>query len=275
MASISTNRNGLRRIQFINGNGERKAIHLGKLPLKLAKEIKTKVEALTAANAQAHSFDLETATWLGKIGDELHSKLAAVGLIPERVPPTVATLGGFVRDYIESRTDVKPRTRINLEQAERRLNEFFGEVRRMVDITQADADRWVIALRHRYAEATAARTIKRARQFFTAARRGKLIDANPFEDVKAGSMNNPDRLQFITRQEADKLIDAAPCADWRAPNRIGSIRWPTMPKRTAGPDVGGYRLGARAVPSPILETGTHHDEGEALGSIVPGTPPAP
>jgi site-specific recombinase XerD len=87
-------------------------------------------------------------------------------------------------------------------------------------------------LKDRYAEATAARTIKRARQFFTAARRGRLIGANPFEEVKPGSMHNPERLHFVSREDAFRLIDAAPSADWRALIalvRFGGLRRPSEP----------------------------------------------
>lgn len=232
MASISTDRNGNRRILFTNGNRERKTIYLGPVSMHYARKIKVRVEALNAANAWHSSLDVETATWVRGIEDDLAAKLAAVGLIPERTATEKTTLGGFVRDYIASRTDVKPRTRINLEQAERRLKEFFGEACPLDSITPADVDRWVISLKESYAEATAARTIKRARQFLTAARRGRLIDANPFEEVKPGSMHNPERLRFITREDTFKLIDAAPCADWRAIIalvRFGGLRCPSEP----------------------------------------------
>jgi integrase len=135
---------------------------------------------------------------------------------------------------------MKARTRINLEQAQRRLTEFFGDGRTLGSITPADVDGWVIALRQQYAEATAARTIKRARQFFTAARRGRLIDTNPFEDVKPGSMHNPDRLRVVTREETARLIEAAPCADWRgiiALVRYGGLRCPSEPLALTWSDI--------------------------------------
>jgi len=240
MASISTDKAGLRRILFVNGNGDRKAVRLGRAPMKLAREIKVRVEALNAAKISRTSLDNEIAAWVAGIEDELANKLAAVGLIPTRTPMRVPTLGPFIREYIESRTDVKLRTRINLEQAERRLKEFFGELRSLESITPADVDRWVIAMRDRYAEATAARTIKRARQFFTAARRGRLIDTNPFEEVKPGSMHNPERLHFVTREDTFKLIDAAPCADWRALIalvRFGGLRCPSEPLALTWSDI--------------------------------------
>src|SRR5438876_372101 len=49
MASISRDPNGRRRILFVDRDGGRKAIRLGKVPQRLADEIKIKVEALKAA----------------------------------------------------------------------------------------------------------------------------------------------------------------------------------------------------------------------------------
>ena len=241
MASISTDRkNGLRRILFVAADGSRKAIHLGKVPMKLANEIRVKVEALSAAKAMNLPPDMDTAGWVGRIGNDLHAKLAAVGLVEDRHATRPSELGTFIREYIQSRTDVKPRTRINLEQAQRRLTEFFGDGRALASISPADVDRWAISLKQKYAEATAARTIKRARQFFTAARRGRLIDVNPFEDIKPGSMHNPERLRFVTRDEVARLIEAAPCADWRAIIslvRYGGLRCPSEPLALTWSDV--------------------------------------
>ncbi|GAG14260.1 unnamed protein product, partial [marine sediment metagenome] len=36
------------------------------------------------------------------------------------------TLGGFLKQYIDGRTDIKPGTRFNLELVRRNLVKFFG-----------------------------------------------------------------------------------------------------------------------------------------------------
>lgn len=254
MAAISTDKNRNRTIQFISADRKRRSIRLGKVSMKVANEIKLKVQTLNIAKILNLPLDSEVAGWVSNVGAELHDRLAAVGLVESRAQTEPTTLGHFLRDYIESRTDVKPRTRINLQQAESRMVEFFGGNRRLVDITPADADRWCIALKERYAEATAARTIKRARQFFTAARRGRLVQSNPFEDVKPGSMHNPERLHFVTRADAFRLIDAAPCADWRAIIalvRFGGLRCPSEPLALTWADIDWGR-GRFLVRSPKL-----------------------
>src|SRR5262245_1961082 len=171
MASISRGPNGRRTIQFVAADGKRKSIRLGKVSQRVAEEVKVKVEQLAAAAASGCPLDGETAQWLARIGDDLAEKLAAVGLAPRRA---AARLGDFLDAYIAGRTDAKRWTRINLQAAADRLTEFFGRDRALRDFTLADADSWCIWLKGRYAPATAGRTIKRAKQFFRAALRGRL-----------------------------------------------------------------------------------------------------
>jgi integrase len=227
MASISTDPNGNRTIQFVAGDGKRRSIRLGKMPIRQAEALKVRVEALNAAKVSGLPLDGETAAWVARIGDDLAAKLAAVGLIAGRA---VATLGEFTRDYIDGRTDIKPRTRTNLEQSRRTLVDFFGAQKELRSITEHDADRWAIDLKQRYAEATAARTVKHARQFFKAGTRARLVTSNPFAGVKCGSMSNDDRLYFVTRDATEKLIGACPDPDWRAIvalSRYGGLRCPS------------------------------------------------
>ena len=240
MASISTDKNGLRRILFVNGNSERKTIYLGKVTAKMANEIKLRVEALNSAKVSGQSLENETAAWVAKIGDELAGKLAAVGLIPERTPAETAKLSGFLDEYITSRSDVKPNTKRNLLQSRRYLVAFFGEGRDLRSIRQADADRFGFDMKGKYAEATAARVIKHASQFFTAANRAGLVEADPFAKVKAGSMENRDRMFFVTAEATEKLIAAAPDHQWRlliALARYGGLRTPSEPLALTWADV--------------------------------------
>jgi len=98
------------------------------------------------------------------------------------------------------------------------------------NITPADADAWVIALKRNYAEATIARTIKRGRQFYKAARRAKLVTEDPFEDVKPGSMVNEEKLHYVSATDAEKVLAACPDGEWRAIvalARYGGLRCPS------------------------------------------------
>src|SRR5437773_2625976 len=84
MASISTAINGTRRILFVNKEGGRKAVHLGKISLRTTEEICRRVETINAAAIAAHTLDGDTAAWLSKIGGSLHERLAAAGLVEAR-----------------------------------------------------------------------------------------------------------------------------------------------------------------------------------------------
>src|ERR1700677_2413534 len=121
MASISRDPNGRRRILFVAAEGERKAIRLGKMSNRMAEEIKIKVEALNAAKIGGCSLDRETAAWVANLGDDLHAKLAAVGLTQ---PRQTARLREFLDTFISNRrASAAPNTITNLEQAKRRLIE--------------------------------------------------------------------------------------------------------------------------------------------------------
>jgi integrase len=227
VASISRSADGRFTIQFIDVDDKRKSVRLGSIPKRTAEAIKLRVEALLNAKITNTPVDRDTASWLTGIGADLADKLAAVGLIEER---DCSTLGDFTANYIRRRTDIKPRTRINLEQCRTRLVDFFGANRSLRSISSGDADSWLLWLKERYADGTTGRAIKRAKQFFRAAVRSRLIPSNPFEDVKPPSMVNESRKQFIDRPTIDRVLQACPDAEWRlivALCRYGGIRCPS------------------------------------------------
>lgn len=221
MASISTDSKGNRRILFVGADRKRRAVRLGKVPIKMAEEVCRRVEALNACRIVDAAPDTDLARWVANVSVDLARKLAAVGLVGPRASTT--TLEPFLRSYIDGRTDVKPFTRTNLEQARKRMVAHFGAGRPLREVTVGDAKQWVVKLRERYAEATAARMVKRARQFFAAACDARLITENPFQGIKPGSMKNPERLYYVPPEAAHKLIEAAPDADWRA--IVALCRW--------------------------------------------------
>ena len=107
MASIGKDRNGRKRILFVAEDGSRKTIRLGKASMKQALAFKVKLEALIAG--QYAGIDDETARWLTALPDDIHAKLADVGLVEPRAS---LLLGDFLEQYIEGRHDVKPATRL-------------------------------------------------------------------------------------------------------------------------------------------------------------------
>src|SRR4051812_19109956 len=92
MASISSTPDGRRTVQFVAADGKRRSVRLGKIPMKTAQEVQRRIEFLSAAKGSGTAPDTDTVKWLASIGDELHAKLAGVGLVEARVSRT-ATLG--------------------------------------------------------------------------------------------------------------------------------------------------------------------------------------
>src|SRR5262249_50251220 len=151
--------------------------------------------------------------WVAGLDQVMADKLAAVGLILKR---HAATLGAFLDAYITMRADIKPRTRMNLDQSKRRLVEFIGPDKPLREITPGDADQWRVSmLAQGLGENTVRRDCGRAKQFFRVAVRRRLIRDNPFVDLKSAVQENKSRFYYVTLEEARKVLAACPDVQWR------------------------------------------------------------
>ena len=267
MASVCKDPDGRKRIQFTGKDRKRSTIRLGKMGIKTAQAIASRVEALTVAAVANLPWDTDLASWVRDVDAALYGKLQAVGLVPPRPEQGRAvalTLGPFLESYIAGRTDVKPRTRINLRQAQGDLVRFFGADKPMDEITLGDADEFRRDLLGRLAENTARRHCGRAKQFFRAAVRKELIAKNPFVDMKgcAVGASHQDRLRFVTRADAAKVLDACIDAQWRllfALARFGGLRTPSEPLALRWADV-DWERDRITIHSPKTE---RHEGGES------------
>lgn len=118
--------------------------------------------------------------------------------------------------------------------------EFFGADRDLRSVTPGDADAWLHWLSERYAPGTTGRTVKRAKQFFRAAVRSRLVSENPFQDVKPPSQVNRARQFFVTPEMAARVLEACPDAEWRLIFplcRYGGLRCPSELLRLKWEDV--------------------------------------
>ena len=266
MASISTDAKGNRKIQFGDGNGQRKIVRIGKASKKDADVILAKIEAILEAKLSCRSLAPEVAEWIEKIPDVLAKRMAAVGLIAprEKRQEDATTLGEFIDGYLAGRTDIKPRTRINLLQVRKNLVTHFGEDKPLRDVAPGDADewrRWMLGTR-KLGHNTVRRHCGRAKQLFRAALRKRLISENPFADMGDCSVrSNKAREFFLHREDAEKVLAACPDLEWRlifalarsgslwlalarsgslwlALARSGSLWWPTNALRDAVASLG-------------------------------------
>lgn len=265
MASISSQPNGRRTIQFLGTDGKRRSIRLGKVSLRQAETIKIRVEQLVGAAISGHAPDDQTSRWVAGLDDLLVGKLAQAGLVPKRES---STLGPFVDGYIESRTDVKAFTKNTYISGRASLLRFFGPDKPLRDVNEGDAEDYRRALlRDGYAENTVRLHCRVAKQFFRAAQRRRLIAGNPFEILKGlVSGSNQDRQFFITRDDAENVLDACPDPEWRlifALSRFAGLRCPSehLELRWDDIDWGRERMTIR---SPKTD---HHDGKESR--IVP------
>jgi integrase len=223
MASLCKDKNGRKRILFVAGDGSRKTIRLGKTSIKQAESFKIKLEALIAGRFSG-SIEAETARWVAGLPDDIHGRLAAVGLVNVRAAMMSLTLGQFLNEYTQSRSDVKLNTQIVYGRTCKHLIKHFGPKKLLPEITPGDADAWRLYLvRHGLAENTIRRTCGIARQFFRAAKRRKLIAENPFAELKVTVRGNKGREYFLDRQDAEKILEACPDAQWRL--IFGLARW--------------------------------------------------
>ncbi|TXT26232.1 MAG: integrase family protein, partial [Planctomycetota bacterium] len=230
MASITSDQNGNRTIQFVAKDRKRRSIRCGKMSMKKAEELKTKVEALNVATITGFSIDGETARWVADLDQVLSEKLAAAGLI-ERRERHDCELVGFVGSYVDSRTDAKPNTLKVWRQTITLLTEFFGKRRSIQSITKGDATDWRLFLVKRgMAEASVRKHCGFAKHFAKQAVDREIIRKNPFEALVSASIGNDERQYFVTRDEIQKVLDTCPNAEWRlivALSRYGGLRCPS------------------------------------------------
>ena len=263
MASISSDSNGTRRIQFIGADGKRRAVRLGKASLKQAEALRVKMEHLVSAVALGQLPDPEIGRWLVGLDDVMHNRLAAVGLV---APRQLLNLAAFLDGYIDGRSDLKESTKIALKQTRRDLVEFFGADKALQSISEGDADEWRQWLSRRVSSNTVRRRCGRAKQFFGFAVRKRAIVVNPFTHLESSVQANASRQWFISREHAQWVLDACPDAEWRllfALSRYGGLRCPSehLALKWADVDWDRQRLHVR---SPKTE----HHEGKAV-RVVP------
>lgn len=231
MASIS-NSDGLRTIQFVSaGDGKRRSVRLGRVTAHQAEVVRSHVESIILAEQTHSSLPSKTAAWLASIGDELHDRLAKVGLVQSRASAQAVRLGEFLDAYLRNRADVKDSTRLVLGHTRRCLIEHFGADRTLDSITPGDADDWrQFLIRQGLADNTVRRRSGIARQYFHAAVRKGHIDANPFAGLKANIQPNFSRFYFVSLAETQTVMDALPDVQWRlifALGRFGGLRCPS------------------------------------------------
>jgi integrase len=216
---------------FLNGDSKRKCVRLGRMQKRQAELVRTKLELLVGAKDTGTAPDPEVSRWVAERDDKFHAKLAQCGLVSPRAKAVITKLGEFLDGYIDGRTDIKANTRAHLKRARKSLIDYFSESKLINEITPGDADEFRRQLKG--ADNTVRRICGRAKQFFRAAARKRLISESPFGDMKATSVkSNRSRDYFVSRKESQAVLNACPDTQWKllfALCRFGGLRCPSEP----------------------------------------------
>ncbi|MBI1826631.1 MAG: hypothetical protein HY287_13430 [Planctomycetes bacterium] len=129
MATNGKDSSGRKRILFVGSGGKRQTLRLGKCSKRDAEQVRRHVEDVPVAKINGQPLRRVTAVWSKSIGDKLHRRLSRVGLVEARAKLDGAKLGPSLTDYLDSRADLKPATKIVRRLVVNDSNEYFGEAR--------------------------------------------------------------------------------------------------------------------------------------------------
>jgi integrase len=234
MGSVNRDKKGRWRVQFRTDAG-RQTLWLGQqLQRKVITEIGRNVDLIIASRKHGVPLQPESEMWLSRLPEALRQKLIRMGVIVNNGRQVPTSLGGFLDSYLRARTDLSRGSISNLTVARRWLETYFGVDRELGSITAGEADlyRSWLGSEGGQAENTVRRLCSRAKQFFRAALRQRLITENPFGDMKklAVGASEDSRLFEIKEAMAQQILAACPDAHWRlifALSRYGGMRVPS------------------------------------------------
>ena len=233
MASVSCDPNGNRTVQFVGSDKRRRSVRLGKATAKVAESMRQLVEHLVNAKLLPDlPLPSDVARSLAKMDSKLYGRLEAVGLVAGRTVVNVPKIGPFLAEFLASRKGAaKPDTLVFYGHTQRNMLDCFGPDKRLTDFTEADAETFRLHLvKEELSAATIARRCGLAKSFLRHAVKKRIIERNPFAELKGTVRGNRDRQHFVSRDDTDRIIDKCPDACWRllvALARYGGVRTPS------------------------------------------------
>lgn len=216
---------------FVAPDGKRKTVRIGKCSQHDAEAIRYRVENLLSAVIQGRDPSRDDAEWLGRIGPSLRIKLIRVGLVKPTKAEIVPKISNWLNEYIKSRTDIKPRTIHLLENAKKSFLSFWSGEKLLTEFTEQDAFNFRVHLLGKgLAEATVRARCKKIKQVFNAAKKKRIIESNPFDEIPTADRTDANRLRYIDKAVIEKVIEACPNHQWRlifALARYAGLRIPS------------------------------------------------
>ena len=216
-------------VQFAGMDRKRYTIRLGKVSARAAENVRRFVGDLRNSKKTSEPVKTATAEWVGGLPDAQRKWLERAGFVEPRQQKYSPTVSEWVAGYVAGRKDVKDATSTVYSHTQRNLGDFFGQQRRLDEVSLGDADAFRVFLKteEKLAENTVRRRIAIARQFFRAAIRRKIMAENPFDGQVTTVQGNPKRFYNVTRAETEGVLKACPTAGWRlvfALARYGGLR---------------------------------------------------
>ena len=249
MACVSTNKKtGMRRVLFVQADGTRTALYVGRVSKTTATEIGSHVDRLVLCQESGETVRPSTREWVQHIRTHwprLANHLISFGLIPEDASDSFARgrnsrlcLADFVDRLITERKDVRPNTTRLWRQTATRIREYFGPltIGRVTAKHGSDFKRWLISPSENagagYGVASAGKHLAVAKSFLNEAVNAKIIAANPFSTVVAERQRNCSRQRFIDSGVITRIISLCEDAEMQAVialARWGGLRTPSEP----------------------------------------------
>lgn len=260
MACICNDADGKKRCLFVDVDGKRKTIRLGKCSKSVAEKIKTRVESLLSGKILGTGVDRDDAEWLATKGQHVRPLLEAVGLVvPLEPEPTTPkqTLEQFLRDYIDRRRPtVKPGTIEVWEQVVANLNEHMPKGIHLDEVTGGHARAFYETIKGTMASSTVDKRIRFCRQFFNDAVEWEILAKNPFAKIKTTTPATKSNVE-VTRETVERVLKSCDPA-WTlivALSRYGGLRCPSEVLSLRWCDV-DLENGMMFIPEPKVE---HHE----------------
>lgn len=221
------------RLKFRGIDQKQKSVWLGKMSKRSADTVLRHVRELIHAAKVGVKPEAATVQWAQGLEGRIRDRLVEAGLITGEAAERRErshTLARFVDLYIEERTDAKPSTLTNYRHAKQWLVDYFGADKLLTDITPADCDRLQRHLLQNLAASTAEKILKRSKTMLRHAVRDRLLEENPFDDLKIGASVNRERDAFIDDATAKRVLRVCPDETWKAIfalARWGGLRTPS------------------------------------------------
>ncbi|MDV6034087.1 MAG: tyrosine-type recombinase/integrase [Phycisphaera sp. RhM] len=217
--------------------GSRIEIYVPQVTKDAAQKIESRVRRLAVVRAADLTMDADDAKWLAGISDNLHAKLVANEIVPERTKQTEAAgqkpnWRRAADDYMEQ-YHAKPGTVEQMKLSHKSFEAYLQHRERDVEpiesLDKTDATGFrAHLLKAGKAEATVRKQCSRVKQVFTWACQRKIVNTNPFDEVRTGAVANTEFQRPVPAKTVNNIIDKLECPDAKmilALCRFGGFRY--------------------------------------------------